>query len=97
MENYRIGYGSDSKGNMTNLADDPEARKKIKEKGGNEAWAGLMYLFCDSDQQRQYYIFPERRIMYSDPDYSVLGHSLDEAVESLIKKSTKEWYKADFK
>ena len=96
MENYRIGYGSDSAGKVINLSDNEEVRKKIKEKGGNEAWAGLMYLFCDSDQQRQYYIFHERRIMCSDPDYSVLGYTLDKAVESLIKKSTEAWYKTDF-
>ena len=96
MADYRIGYGSNSKGNMTNLADDPEARKKIKEKGGNEAWASLMYLFFDDDCQCWRYVFPEHRIMCSDPDYSVLGHTLDEAVESLIKKSTEAWYKTDF-
>ena len=73
---------------MTSLEDNAEVRKKIKEKGEDEAWARLVYLFYDEDRQCQYYVCPEARLTCSDPDYSFLGNTLDEAVDQLIAKLT---------
>ena len=73
---------------MTSLEDNAEVRKRIKEKGEDESFARLVYLFADDDRQCRYYVCSEARMMCSDPDYSFLGNTLDEAVDNLVAKLT---------
>ena len=89
---YKIGYGDSPKGDLTSLEDSEEVRKTIKEKGGEESWARWVYLFVEEDRERRYYVFPEARINCSDPDFSVLGFTLDDAIDTMIERLAEDWY-----